>query len=71
MKSMTVEQRKAYVKQKSTERSNIQAEILTLSEKRKQYIAQQSVTQNDDASLDAAMLKAIKEKGKTKNLSWQ
>jgi hypothetical protein len=70
MKGMTVEQRKVYVKEKSTERENVQKEIQVLSEKRKQYITSHSTTENE-TSLDATMLKAIKEKGKTKNLSWQ
>jgi hypothetical protein len=70
MKGMTVEQRKVYVKEKSAERENVQKEIQVLSEKRKQYITSHSTTENE-TSLDATMLKAIKEKGKTKNLSWQ
>jgi hypothetical protein len=70
MKGMTVEQRKTYVKDKSSERSRIQKEIQVLSEKRRQYIAQNSNT-DKDTMLDAAMMKAIKEKGKTKSLSWQ
>ena len=70
MKSMTVEQRKAYVKEKSAERANIQKEIQTLSEKRRQYIAQQPAAKNE-SMLDAAMIKAIKDKAKTKDLRWQ
>ena len=70
MKTMTIDQRKTYVKQKSAERTAIQKEIYELSEKRRQYIAQQNVSQ-ENSMLDAAMLKAIRENGKTKNLSWQ
>ncbi|MFZ6012036.1 MAG: vWA domain-containing protein [Bacteroidota bacterium] len=70
MKGMTAAQRKAYVKQKSEERVRIQAEIQSLSEKRKQYIAQQAPTKETN-TLDGAMLKAIREKGKAKKLSWQ
>jgi hypothetical protein len=70
MKGMTIEQRKVYVKEKSAERENVQKEIQVLSEKRKQYITSHSTSENE-TSLDATMLKAIKEKGKTKNLSWQ
>jgi hypothetical protein len=70
MKSMSVEERKTYVKEKSEERARVQKEIQILNEKRKQYIAQHNAD-NNETTLDAAMLKAIKEKGKTKNLSWQ
>ena len=70
MKLMSIEQRKAYVKQKSNERTEIQKEIYQLNEKRKQYITQQQVSY-DESTLDVAMMKAIREKGKTKNLSWQ
>ena len=70
MKSMSIDERKAYVKQKADERARIQKEIQTLSEKRRQYIAQQPAAKGE-AMLDAAMIKAIKEKAKTKDLSWQ
>jgi hypothetical protein len=69
MKSMTVEQRKNYVQQKSEQRSKIQKEIQVLNEKRKQYIAQQSASKAMDETLDAAMIKAVKEKAKAKKLS--
>jgi hypothetical protein len=71
MKGMSIDQRKKFVKEKSEERAKIQTEIQSLSEKRKQYIAQQSTIQSEETMLDAVMLRAIKEKGKTKNLSWQ
>lgn len=71
MKSMTVEQRKSYVAQKSAERSRIQKEIQELNEKRRVYIEKQSTSQDEDAMLDATMIKAIREKAKTKNLQWQ
>jgi hypothetical protein len=70
MKGMSVEQRKAYVKEKSAERAKVTKEIQDLNSKRKQYISEQSVTKTENATLDAAMLKAIREKAKTKNLSW-
>jgi hypothetical protein len=70
MRGMTVEQRKTYVKTKEGERKKIQEEIGTLNKQRQAYIsAHQSNAQ--DTSLDGAMLKSIRTKGKTKNLSWQ
>ncbi|SKC40742.1 vWA domain-containing protein [Ohtaekwangia koreensis] len=71
MRSMTVEQRKVYVKQKSEERKKIQAEILTLNKQRQQYIIKNTSQQNKDAMLDATMIKSIKSKGNTKNLKWE
>jgi hypothetical protein len=70
MKSMSVEQRKTYIKQKSDERAKIQKEIQTLNSKRTTYITQQQNNQQTE-TLDAAMIKSVKEKGKTKNLQWE
>lgn len=70
MKGMTMEQRKAYVSKKSADRARIQKEIQVLNEKRKGFIAQQSINA-EQSTLDASMIKAIKEKAKTKDLRWQ
>jgi hypothetical protein len=70
MKGMSVEQRKAYIKQKSDERSKIQTEIQSLSQKRQEYIKSKSAAQEKSATLDGAMLNAIKSQAKTKNLTW-
>ncbi len=69
MRSMTTAERKTYVEKKSTERERISKEIQSLSEKRKAYIATKN-TGNTENMLDATMIKAIKEKGKEKNLKW-
>jgi hypothetical protein len=70
MQSMSVEQRKAYVKQKSAERERIQKEIQVLSEKRKVFLADKSAASASESSLDGSMIKAIKDKAKTKELKW-
>jgi hypothetical protein len=70
MKNMTIEQRKAYVKQKSDERKKIQAEIQSLNKQRQEYISKNTSQVTKDAMLDAAMLKAIKEKAASKNLTF-
>lgn len=70
MKRMSVEQRKAYVKQKSSERERIQKEIQALSEKRRVFLAEKSAASGQESMLDASMIKAIKEKAKTKDLRW-
>lgn len=69
MKSMSVDQRKTYVKQKAAEREKIQKEIQVLSEKRRIFIAEKN-TGTQETMLDASMIKAIKDKAKTKELRW-
>jgi hypothetical protein len=71
MKGMSVDQRKSYVKQKSDERQQIQAEIQELSKKRQEYITTRSKQNNEVETLDAAMIQAIKKQAATKKLSWQ
>jgi hypothetical protein len=70
MKAMSVEQRKTYVKQKSSERERIQKEIQVLSEKRRVFLAEKSASTSQESMLDASMIKAIKDKAKTKELRW-
>lgn len=71
MKGMNVQQRKDYVAKKAAERKNIQKEIEELSVKRQQFIEANMTKEQKEASLDAAMLKSIKEKASTKNLNWE
>lgn len=70
MRGMTAEQRKAYVSQKGSERAKIQNEILSLSEKRKQYIAEHTSATEKETMLDGVMIKAIKARAKTKSLDF-
>ncbi|MBX2901843.1 MAG: VWA domain-containing protein [Cyclobacteriaceae bacterium] len=70
MKGMTVTQRQAYVKQKADERKKIQDEIQSLNVKRQQYVMTNTPKDEKDNTLDAAMIKAVREKAKTKNLSF-
>lgn len=70
MRSMSIEQRKVYIKQKSAERTRIQAEIQSLNKKRQDYIYKNTSQSSKDKMLDASMMKAIKEQGKAKNLKW-
>jgi hypothetical protein len=71
MRAMSIAQRKAYVRQKSEERTKIQAEIQSLNEKRLEYIANNTPQSTKDKMLDASMMKAIKEQGTAKNLKWK
>lgn len=69
MKSMTIEQRKVYIQQKAAEREKISQELQQLSKERNKYIELHN-SNAGNASLDAAMLKAIHEKAHTKHLTW-
>ena len=71
MKGMSAPQRKAYVDQKAKERAAIQKEIQDLNAKRQAYINTHTSQADKDAMLDGAMIKAIREKAKAKNLTWK
>jgi hypothetical protein len=71
MRGMNAEQRKVYVKTKAAEREKIQKEIMTLNKQRMDYIAKQTPAKDKDKMLDAAMLKAVKQQAKVKNLSFE
>jgi len=70
MKGMSVPQRETYVKQKAEERAKIQSEIQTLNKKRQEYIVANTPREESETMLDAAMIKAVKEKAKQKNLNF-
>jgi hypothetical protein len=71
MRTMTVDQRKVYIKQKSEQRTKIQSEIQSLNRKRQEYILKNTPQSRTDKMLDASMMKAIKEQGSAKNLKWK
>jgi len=71
MQNMTKEERKEYVDQKAKERENIQKEINKLDQQRRDYIANQSAENNQDNTLDAAMLKIIREQASNKNFEFE
>lgn len=71
MRSMSPAQRKDYVDQKAGERKRIQTEIQELNKKRQAYIASHTPQEQVDKMLDGAMIKAIREKAKTKDLVWE
>jgi hypothetical protein len=70
MKGMSVDQRKAYVKEKSEERAKIQKEIQSVNKQRQEYIVKNTPKEQENM-LDAAMINSIKSKAKTKNLTWE
>ena len=71
MRTMSIAQRKVYIKQKSEERTKIQIEIQSLNNKRMEYISKNTPQSSRDKMLDASMMKAIKEQGRAKNLKWK
>lgn len=71
MRVMNIAQRKAYINQKSEERTKIQAEIQSLNKKRQEYIYKNTPQSMQDKMLDASMMKAIKEQGCAKHLKWE
>lgn len=70
MRTMSLEQRQVYIKQKSEERTKIQVEIQSLNKKRLEYISKNTPQSSKDKMLDESMMKAIREQGSTKNLKW-
>jgi hypothetical protein len=71
MKGMNAEQRKGFVKQKASERDKIQKEIQTLNKQRQEYISSHTPKDSQQAMLDDAMIKAIREQATAKNLEWK
>ncbi len=71
MRTMSMEQRKVYIKQKSAERTKIQVEIQSLNAQRLEYISKNTPQSIKDKMLDASMMKAIKQQGSAKNLKWK
>lgn len=71
MRTMSIAERKAYIKQKSEKRTKIQGEIQSLNTKRQEYIFTNTPQSSKDKMLDASMMKAIKEQGRAKNLKWK
>lgn len=71
MKTMNSEQRKTYIKEKAEERKKVQLEIQSLNKKRQEYIAANAPKNEKEGMLDEAMINAIKQQAKTKNLVWK
>ena len=71
MQKMNVKERKAYVEQKAKEREKIQIQINELDKKRRDYVAQKLAENSEDNTLDAAMLKIIREQASSKNYKFE
>jgi hypothetical protein len=71
MKGMSESDKVKYIETKSKEREQIQKEIIELNKKREEFVAQQQEASSKENVLDDAMLKAIKEQAKLKNLKFK
>ena len=69
MQGMSAGERKVYVAEKSAERTAIQNEILDLNKKRQAYL-KANTPKEEMNSLDATMIKAVRELAKTKSFVW-
>ena len=70
MKKMTMQERKAYVDKMEKEREKIQNKINQLNDERSKYITQKMIENQTDNTLDAVMIKTIREQAKEKNYSF-
>lgn len=71
MKKLDMKGRKDYVKKKSDERKNIQAQIQSLKKKRDKYVKEKMKTISKDKTLDSAIIGAIREQAKKKKYKFE
>lgn len=70
MKKMSVKERKEYIDKKEKEREKIQTQINKLNDERSKYVAQKMLENKNDNTLDAVMIKTIREQATQKNFSF-
>lgn len=71
MRKMTVQERKTYLDKMEKEREQIQNKINKLNDERSKYVAQKMLENKNDNTLDAVMIKTIREQAKQKNYSFE
>lgn len=71
MKKMTVEERKAHLEKKTTERAEIQKKVLALNKEREAYVASQRKESAKNDTLDTAMTKALRSQAEKKGIAWE
>ena len=71
MQNMTKEERKTFVDKKAKEREDYQNKISKLDQQRRDYIAQKIAENPEENTLDAAMLKIIREQASNKNYKFE
>ena len=67
MQDMNIQEREAYIMEKTQERQDIQAEIQKLNRQREDFIGQNSTGSDTDAMLDQAILTALRSQAKERN----
>jgi hypothetical protein len=71
LKGKTKEQKEKYITVKKQEREIIKNKIIELNKQRIKYVAEKQKSHGDDKTLDAAMLKAIKEQASKKKFVFE
>jgi hypothetical protein len=71
MKKMSPKERKAYVEKQKKKREAIQAQISQLKKDRETYVAEKRKEMSDDDTLDAVMVKAIKDQASQKKFKFE
>ena len=70
MKNMSVQERKTYLDKMEKERDQIQKKINKLNDERSKYVAKKMLENKNENTLDAVMIKTIREQAKQKNYSF-
>jgi len=68
---MNAEEQRAHLAQKSRDRARIQAEIQKLRVERNQFLSREFNEDNAVATLDDAIIGAVREQGRRKNPAWE
>lgn len=71
MQNMTLDEQKKYIDKKAKEREIYQNKINELDKQRRDYIAKKIAEKPEDNTLDAAMLKIIREQASNKNYKFE
>jgi hypothetical protein len=71
MQNMNAKEQEEYISQKSKEREKIQNEINRLDKQRRDFIAKKISENSEDNTLDAAMLKIIRDQATNKNYKFE
>lgn len=71
MLNMSLEERKAYIDKMEKEREQIQSKINQLNDERSKFVAQKMLENGNDNTLDAVMIKTIREQAQKKNYKFE
>ena len=71
MQDMSIEERKTFIDKKAKEREDYQNQINDFDKQRRNYIDQKIAENSEDNTLDAAMLKIIREQASNKNYKFE